>query len=235
VHLSFRVERRLADANALPVDRFEPGQPLLGRSLVVVVLLAQGCHLAIPLGAVLWTDGHDTSMPLSSPARPPRLVASGRAKMDGDHSARSSSGDTLTATPLYHVGIHVTDVEEAMAHFGAALGLTFNEPRVVPLTELEAYGQPAPARDLTVVYSIEGPPYLELIEAQDTGVWGHHHGEGLHHVGSYHDDLAARVAELMAAGTPPECTVYRAGELLAAYVGPEHTHNTRLELVRRPV
>ena len=139
----------------------------------------------------------------------------------------------MTATPLYHVGVLVNDIEAAMAHFGAELGLTFNEPRVIRLDDLEEAGQPAPARDLKVVYSVEGPPYLELIEAQEGGVWGHHHGEGLHHIGSYHDDLAGRVAQLIEAGTPPECTVKMGGELIAIYLGPEHTHNARLELVRR--
>ena len=106
---------------------------------------------------------------------------------------------------------------------------------MIHLDQLEEDGQPAAARDLTVVYSVEGPPYLELIESQEGGVWGHHHGEGLHHIGSYHDDLAGRVAELLAVGTTPECTVYMAGELIAIYLGPEHTHQTRLELVRKPV
>ena len=141
----------------------------------------------------------------------------------------------MTATPLYHVGVLVDDIDSAIVHFSAQLGLTFNEPRVIALEQLLEAGVPARARDLRVVYSVEGPPFLELIEAQDGGVWGHHHGEGLHHIGSYHDDLAGRVAELADRGTPPECTVYIAGELIAIYLGPQHAHNTRVELVRRPL
>ena len=140
----------------------------------------------------------------------------------------------MTATPLYHVGILVDDLDAAVTHFGSELGLTFNEPRLIHLDQLEEHGEPAPERDLRVVYSVEGPPFLELIEAQEGGVWGHQHGEGLHHIGSFHEDLAGRVAELLAAGTPPECTVRIGGELVAIYLGPEHTHRTRLELVRRP-
>ena len=41
----------------------------------------------------------------------------------------------MTATPLYHIGVLVNDMTAAIEHFGAQLGLTFNEPRVIHLDQ----------------------------------------------------------------------------------------------------
>jgi catechol 2,3-dioxygenase-like lactoylglutathione lyase family enzyme len=141
----------------------------------------------------------------------------------------------MTATNLYHVGILVTDIEAAKAHFAALLGLTFGETRVVALKDVEDHGVVTDV-DLPVAYSVEGPPFLELIEAREGGTWGIQHGEGLHHVGVWQDDLAERVAELLAAGHAAECVVRRPdGTMMATYLDVEHphVHGTRLELVGR--
>ena len=76
----------------------------------------------------------------------------------------------VTATNLYHVGVLVTDLDAAMAQFAEVLGVTFGEPRTVAAVVVE--GGTTTERPLHVVYSIEGPPFLELIEAQEGGVWG---------------------------------------------------------------
>lgn len=53
------------------------------------------------------------------------------------------------------------------------------------------------ALDLTVCYSLEGPPYLELVQWDvDGGVFGSQHGEGLHHIGFHDDDVPARLSRL---------------------------------------
>lgn len=142
----------------------------------------------------------------------------------------------MTATNLYHVGVIVKDIREAMSHFGHLLGLTFGEPRSIPLENLEELGA-VTQRTITVVYSNEGPPFLELIEAQEDGLWGIQNGEGLHHVGSYEDDLAGRVGELLAEGHTAAAKI-RVGPdntLIAVYLGHDHphTHHTRIELVTR--
>ncbi len=138
----------------------------------------------------------------------------------------------MTATNMYHVGVLVEDLDAAMARFGQVLGLTFPEPRTIHLSDLVEYGETV-VRDLRVVYSNEGPPFLELIEAQDGGLWGHQHGEGLHHIGMWQDGLEARMAEMQAAGLPAEAVVTIDGTLIAAYLPPGPVHNTRIELVRR--
>ncbi len=142
----------------------------------------------------------------------------------------------MTGTNLYHVGVLVTDLEAAKAHFAQVLGLTFGETRAIPLQGVEDEGRVVDI-ELRVVYSVEGPPFLELIEARDDGTWGRHLGEGLHHIGVWQDDLEDRVAELLAAGHTAQCVVRRAdGSMLATYLGieHEHVHGTRIELVGRP-
>jgi len=90
------------------------------------------------------------------------------------------------------------------------------------------------AADITVVYSVEGPPFIELIESQDDGVWGHQHGEGLHHIGLWEDDVTARLAELAAQGITADLEIFLGDDVLyAAYLPPSALHNTRLEIVTR--
>jgi hypothetical protein len=135
----------------------------------------------------------------------------------------------VTATNLYHVGVLVTDLDAAMAQFAEVLGVTFGEPRTVAAVVEE--GGTRTERPLHVVYSIEGPPFLELIEAQEGGVWGGHHGEGLHHIGSWQTGLAERLAAMAEAGVIPEAVMTIDGTLIAAYLEPSHLHQTRVELV----
>jgi hypothetical protein len=55
------------------------------------------------------------------------------------------------------------------------------------------------AIDLTVCYSLEGPPYLELVEWDPGGgVFGSQHGEGLHHIGFHDANVPARLVKLEA-------------------------------------
>jgi catechol 2,3-dioxygenase-like lactoylglutathione lyase family enzyme len=137
----------------------------------------------------------------------------------------------VTATPLYHVGILVEDIDAAIARFGELLGLTFGEPLDMRFDDIVEDGQRV-VRDLRLVYSVEGPPFLELIEAQPDGVWGRQHGEGLHHIGVWQEGLEARVMELAASGTEPQAIVHHRGETLAVYLSPETAHGARVELVR---
>lgn len=138
----------------------------------------------------------------------------------------------VTATSLYHVGVLVRRLGEGMDHFGDLLGLTFRELDIHDLTET-APGGPAVERSLRVAMSQEGPPFLELIEATPDGVWGHHHGEGLHHIGSWEEHLLNRLADLRDQRVEPESLVSIGGELVAAYLAPRSSFGTRIELVQR--
>jgi hypothetical protein len=137
----------------------------------------------------------------------------------------------VTATPLYHVGVLVEDLDAAIVRFGELIGVTFKEPISLRFDDIIEDGEHVD-RELRLVYSVEGPPFLELIEAQDDGVWGRQHGEGLHHIGVWQETREARIAELAAIGAEPQVIVHHLGETLAVYLSPESAHGARLELVR---
>jgi hypothetical protein len=55
------------------------------------------------------------------------------------------------------------------------------------------------AIELTICYSLEGPPYLELVQSDPLGgVFGSQLGEGFHHLGFHDDDVSARLGSLEA-------------------------------------
>ena len=79
---------------------------------------------------------------------------------------------------MYHVGVVVPDVRAAMTRYGEA-----RQARVA------------------ATYSLEGPPYLELVEERSGGVWAAA-ALGLQHVGLWTDDLEGSITRFDAAGLP---------------------------------
>lgn len=92
---------------------------------------------------------------------------------------------------LYHTGIRVPDIDEAMSEMGEALGVTWatvqqnsNQAVWTPERGLESV-------PLTFVYSCEGPQHLELLQGSPGSIWDGSDGGGVHHVGVWVDDVAA--------------------------------------------
>jgi catechol 2,3-dioxygenase-like lactoylglutathione lyase family enzyme len=139
----------------------------------------------------------------------------------------------MTATSLYHVGILVDDLDAAIEHFSALLGLHFRPVKTARMEGMTMYGQ-VETRELTLTCSREGPPHVELIQAHEDGIWGIHHGEGVHHIGGWQEGIDERVAELLGQGHTLDAHVNRPdGTLRAVFLGTEHphVHNTRFELL----
>jgi hypothetical protein len=63
-----------------------------------------------------------------------------------------------------------------MARFTELIGVTFGEPISIKFDDVVEDGAHTD-RLMRVIYSVEGPPFLELIEAQEDGVWGRQHGK----------------------------------------------------------
>jgi len=106
--------------------------------------------------------------------------------------------------PPYHFGIVVDDVEQAQRELGEALHLTWASVQRRTST-METSAGTAPV-DVCFVYSLEGPPYLELIERRDGSVFDQ---VGLHHIGMWSDDRAAESDRLGALGLPREAVGVR--------------------------
>lgn len=73
----------------------------------------------------------------------------------------------MTASPYFHIGILVPDLDEATERFSDVLGVTFVD-RVYQDSEYFDDGGVIKNLRLHLTYSIDGPPYHELLEAQGT-------------------------------------------------------------------
>lgn len=92
------------------------------------------------------------------------------------------------ALELYHIGLTVPDLGQAMEQYTATFGFswaTIHESR----PEVIVDGEPRRA-EIAVTYSIQGPPYLELVQERRGSLWGAD-GLALTHVGFWAEDLRA--------------------------------------------
>jgi catechol 2,3-dioxygenase-like lactoylglutathione lyase family enzyme len=132
--------------------------------------------------------------------------------------------------PFAHVGVLVNDLDEAIERY-SRLGLTFMEPRTVRVERLVENGTET-SLDLRITFSHDGPPRWELLEAAGYGVYGAHHGEGLHHVAEVVDDPIPRMQELERAGFPMVAAQYRPdGSMIVGYLEPRDLNGIRLEVI----
>jgi hypothetical protein len=94
--------------------------------------------------------------------------------------------------PFFHVGIVVPEFAEARREFSSTLGLTWRPEARVSM-RVRANGREAVDHDFAIVYSIEGPPHVELMAPWDSP-WDLR--GGIHHLGMYTEDLAGDLAAL---------------------------------------
>jgi Glyoxalase/Bleomycin resistance protein/Dioxygenase superfamily len=99
---------------------------------------------------------------------------------------------SFSASPFYQVGIIVPELEPAMEELGTALGLSWGAIRTGDYP-------PSPIR---FVFSVEGPPHIELIEGPETGPWSSAGGPRLDHIGYWSQDVPADKRELEGRGLP---------------------------------
>jgi hypothetical protein len=96
----------------------------------------------------------------------------------------------------YHVAFVVPDLEEAMSRYHQALGCDWTSirDRTRPLTTPEGTEDVR----LRVVFSVQGPPHIELIERAPGTLWDG--PETMHHIGYWVDDVRAESARLAGCG-----------------------------------
>jgi hypothetical protein len=107
--------------------------------------------------------------------------------------------------PPFHVGLVVRDVAEAMDEMTRALGLTWGRIQRRELT-MESPAGPV-LLDVCYAYSLDGPPYMELIEQRPGSVFAE---VGLHHIGVWTENPGAESARLDALGWPRETVILTA-------------------------
>jgi hypothetical protein len=100
---------------------------------------------------------------------------------------------------VFHTGLIVHDLEQAMRDYGRAFGYTFAEPAETS-SMLQTPRGLLPRRSIAT-FTLEGPHRLELIQQVDPTAWAAAEGgPRLHHLGYWVDDLAAESARLIALG-----------------------------------
>jgi hypothetical protein len=100
-----------------------------------------------------------------------------------------------TITPPYHIALVVEDVERAIEEMSSALHLTW--ARVQRRIALSKYREEGVEVDMCFTYSLQGPPYLELIEQREGTMFAR---LGLHHIGVWTDDPASESSRLETIG-----------------------------------
>jgi len=141
---------------------------------------------------------------------------------------------------LDHIGIAVSNLDEALAFYRDALGLDVEVPEEVPSQRVRAHFIPldaVAARDRGI-----GAPgvSLELLEATDPNSaiakYVEKRGPGLHHITLRVDDIAAALARLKAHGVRLIDEAPRPGAhgSLVAFIHPSSAHGVLVELTQRP-
>lgn len=95
-------------------------------------------------------------------------------------------------TAMYHVGLVVPDLHATAAQYTELLGLQWATPRETTLPVMVDGERVEP--ELLVSYSLNGPPYMELIEELSGDVWAADALQ-LDHIGFWTPDLDAAVEE----------------------------------------
>jgi methylmalonyl-CoA epimerase len=125
---------------------------------------------------------------------------------------------------LDHIGIAVSNIDEALAFYRDALGLEVDVPEEVPSQRVRAHFIPA------------GQAALELLEAtaEDSPIAKYiaKRGPGLHHITLRVDDIAAALARLKARGVRLIDESPRPGAhgSLVAFIHPASAHGVLVEL-----
>ena len=99
---------------------------------------------------------------------------------------------------LFHMAMAVPDIERAMASMGQALSLEWTSIREIDMrieTSTGAYTTP-----MRAVYSLQGPPYMELVSGQSGTFFASADGPKLHHAGLIVEDWESEVARLQSLG-----------------------------------
>jgi hypothetical protein len=100
----------------------------------------------------------------------------------------------------FHIGLLVLDIDEAMTEHGRTLGVDWARVQHVPHRSVWTPERGNETVALTFVYSRQGPQHVELLCGGAGSVWDPASHVGLHHVGSWSDDIAGDVETFLTNG-----------------------------------
>jgi hypothetical protein len=101
----------------------------------------------------------------------------------------------MSLTKAFHYGVLVFEIDAAIERLHLIHGYTFTDTTSVHIDRL--CDPTEHAQDIRCAFSRQGPFYIELIEATGNGIYSARHGEGIHHIGIWDDDVSANQAKLV--------------------------------------
>ncbi len=110
---------------------------------------------------------------------------------------------------IHHIAFVAADLQRGMEEVGEVYGVSWTTPRHLELPVRDTRGDRN--LKLSVVYSQQGPLFLEVLQAVPDSVWALTPGSHLHHIGVHVDDVGAEIERLEGLGQAIE----------AAGVGPD--------------
>jgi hypothetical protein len=128
--------------------------------------------------------------------------------------------------PAYHFGLVVEDLDAARQQIGQVLGVHWAKTQRRLLRQESAAGPVT--NEICFTYTLEGPPYLELIEQRPGTVYAE---LGLHHIAVWSDDPVAESQRLEAHGWPRETVVLADDGTWAGGLYHQGTGSLRIEVV----
>ena len=90
---------------------------------------------------------------------------------------------------VFHVGLSVPDLEQAMRSIGSNLGISW-APMQERVQKVRTGAGEKREEHIFFTYSSDGPPHVELIQPDPGSVWGITPDNGLHHIGAFSADIA---------------------------------------------
>lgn len=123
---------------------------------------------------------------------------------------------------FFQAGMLVADLDASVAELSAALGLRFG----TPVDRDTAFGP------MRVVFSLDGPPWIELIQGPPGSPWDSKGTSKLDHLGYWTDDLAADRERMAALGMTIEIDGEEVAGLPYAYFRAPQS-GLRVELLHR--
>jgi hypothetical protein len=124
-----------------------------------------------------------------------------------------------TVPPFFQVGVLVQRIDEARDELQRALGITFGE--IVDRDTGE--------HQIRVCFSLEGPPYLELIEGPPGSPWDASAGSRIDHIGYWTPEIDAAKRALDREGLELEVDGTAAGGVFTYHRG--RSSGLRVELI----
>lgn len=140
----------------------------------------------------------------------------------------------MTAPLIHHIGILVEDIEDAIVRWQKATGYTFGPiERYRTNWWVDSSDETPHFHDARISFSIEGPPYIELMEFAGKGSHSRAQGEGFHHFGFVDQpDVEGRRRELAALGIGHDGEAQTEdGRVILWFTEKKHLDGIRLEYV----